>query len=68
MLKTIITQNGDIINLNSLFAISIDCSVDAETHKECFELDAIGVMGHTFAIGTYPDEVSAVNAKADIIR
>lgn len=67
MLKTIITQNGDIINLGSLFAIFIDASVKKNGEKN-FELNAVGAMGQTFVIGTYSDEEAAVNAKADIIR
>lgn len=67
MLKTIITQNGDIINLSSLFAIFIDASVTKDGKKK-FELNAVGAMGQTFVIGTYPDEASAVDAQTDIIR
>ena len=68
MIKTIITQNGDIINLSSLFAIYIDTSHNAGTDEDTYELSAIGAWGQTFVIGTYADEVSAESAKADIIR
>lgn len=67
MIKTIITQNGDIINLSSLFAIFIDASVTKDGKKN-FELNAVGAMGQTFVIGTYHDEAAAVDAKTDIIR
>ena len=68
MIKTIITQNGDIINLNSLFAIYVDTAVNPETNKQHFELRAEGFMGHSFAIGTYTDRSAAVHAKAEIVR
>lgn len=68
MIKTIITQNGDIINLSSLFAIYIDTSHNIEADKDTYELSAIGAWGQTFTIGVYPDETSAINAKSEIIR
>lgn len=67
MTKTIITQNGDIINLNSLFAIYVDTARNSNTNKQHFELRAEGFMGHPFVIGTYSDRSAAVHAKAEII-
>ena len=68
MTKTIITQNGDIINLNSLFAIYVDTAVNSNTNKTHFELRAEGFMGHSFVIGTYADRSAAVRAKTEIVR
>lgn len=68
MTKTIITQNGDIINLNSLFAIYVDTAVNPDANNQHFELRAEGFMGHSFVIGTYTDRSAAVHAKAEIVR
>ena len=68
MTKTIITQNGDIINLNSLFAIYVDTAINSSTNKKHYELRAEGFMGHSFVIGTYADHLAAVQAKTEIVH
>lgn len=59
MTKTIITQNGDIINLNSLFAIYVDTAINSSTNKKHYEQRAEGFMRHSFVIGTYADHLAA---------
>ena len=68
MTKTIITQNGDIINLSILFAIYVDTAVNMNTNQTHFELRAEGFMGHSFVIGTYADHTAAVHAKTEIVQ
>lgn len=65
MAKSIITQNGSVINYCKLLAIYVDDNV--------IGYDLIGVTGaeknsQALILGSYADEQSAENAKADIIR
>ena len=68
MTKTITTQNDDIINLNSLFAIYVDTAINSSTNKKHYELRAEGFMGHSFVIGTYAAHLAAVQAKTEIVH
>ncbi len=71
MAKSIITQNGSVINYSKLLAIYVDENVDDDDNIIGYDL--IGVTGaekdsQALILGSYDDEKTAENAKADIIR
>jgi|L1105metagenome_2_1110790.scaffolds.fasta_scaffold56022_2 hypothetical protein len=71
MAKSIITQNGSVINYGKLLAIYVDENVDDDDNIIGYDL--IGVTGaekesQALILGSYDDEKTAENAKADIIR
>ncbi len=71
MAKSIITQNGTIINYSKLLAVYVDEDIDDDENVLGFEL--VGVTGtekHSqgIVLGNFADEQSAENAKADLIR
>ncbi len=71
MAKSIITQNGTIINYSNLLAVYVDEDLDDNENVLGFEL--VGVTGteknsQGIVLGSFADEQSAENAKADLIR
>ena len=71
MAKSIITQDGNVVNYNNLLAVYVD--EDTDDDDNILGYDLIGVTGaakdsQAIILGSYADEKSAMNAKADIIR
>lgn len=71
MAKSIITQNGTIINYSKLLAVYVDEDLDDNENVLGFEL--VGVTGteknsEGIVLGSFADEQSAENAKDDLIR
>ncbi len=71
MAKSIITQNGSVINYGKLLAIYVDEDLDDDDNIIGYDL--IGVTGaekdsQALILGSFADEQSAENAKADLIR
>ena len=71
MAKTIITQNGTIVNYSKLLAVYVDENLDDE--EQILGYDLIGVTGadqdaQALILGSYPDEAAAVQAKNELIR
>lgn len=71
MAKSIITQNGIIVNFSKLLAIYVDEELDDSENILGYNL--LGVTGmnedtDAILLGSFSDLKSAVNAKADIIR
>lgn len=71
MAKSIITQNGTIINYSKLLAVYVDEDLDDNENVLGFEL--VGVTGteknsEGIVLGSFVDEQSAENAKDDLIR
>lgn len=71
MAKSIITQNGTIINYSNLLAVYVD--EDLDDNDRVLGYDLIGVTGaeknaQAIILGSFKDEKSAENAKADLIR
>ncbi len=71
MAKSIITQNGTIINYSKLLAVYVDENLDDDENVLGYEL--LGVTGtdkdaQSLILGSYPDEVSAMQAKENLIR
>lgn len=71
MAKSIITQNGIIVNFSKLLAIYVDEELDDIENILGYNL--LGVTGmnedtDAILLGSFSDLKSAVNAKADIIR
>ena len=69
--KSIITQDGNVVNYNNLLAIYIDEELDDDENIIGYNL--LGVVGmnknsDAILLGFFNDEKSAMNAKADIIR
>ena len=71
MAKAIITQNGTIINYDRLLAVYVDEDLDDE--EIILGYDLVGVTGaekdaEAILLGSYPDEESAENAKANLLH
>lgn len=71
MAKSIITQNGTIINYDKLLAVYVDEDLDDD--ENVLGYDLIGVTGaekdsQAIILGSFADEKSAENAKGDLIR
>lgn len=71
MAKSIITQDGNVVNYNKLLAIYVDEELDDDENIIGYNL--LGVAGmnkdtDAIMLGFFNDEKSALNAKADIIR
>ena len=69
--KSIITQDGNVVNYNNLLAIYVDEELDDDENIIGYNLlGAVGMNKNSDAIllGFFNDEKSAMNAKADIIR
>ncbi|HPY85517.1 MAG TPA: hypothetical protein PLS20_10855 [Ruminococcus flavefaciens] len=69
--KSIITQDGNVVNYNNLLAIYVDEELDDDENIIGYNL--LGVVGmnkdsDAILLGFFNDEKSAMNAKADIIR
>lgn len=70
MAKSIITQNGTIINYSKLLAVYVDEDIDDDENVLGFEL--VGVTGtekHSqgIVLGSFADEQSAENANQAMI-
>ena len=70
MAKSIITQNGSVINYSNLLAIYVDENID--DHDRIIGYDLVGVTGsekdsQALILGSYADEQTAENAKAELI-
>ena len=71
MAKSIITQDGNVVNYNKLLAIYVEDELD--DYKNILGYNLLGVMGmnkdsDAILLGFFNDEKSAMNAKTDIIR
>lgn len=70
MAKSIITQDGTIINFDKLLAVYVDEDLDDDDNVLGY--DIVGVTGteinsHAVILGSYDDEKSAMKAKSDLI-
>lgn len=69
MAKSIITQNGSIVNYSNLLAVYVEADTDAEDRVVGYDLlGAVDNKSDAIILGSFKDEKSAENAKADIIR
>lgn len=71
MAKSIITQNGALVNYSNLLAVYVDEDIDDDDRVLGYDL--IGVASaeknaQAIILGSFKNEKSAENAKADIIR
>lgn len=71
MAKSIITQDGNVVNYNKLLAIYVEDELDDDENVVGYNL--LGVVGmnkdsDAILLGFFNDEKSAMKAKADIIR
>ncbi|MBR3536963.1 MAG: hypothetical protein IKN85_14165 [Oscillospiraceae bacterium] len=71
MAKSIIAQDGTIVNFDKLLAVYVDEDID--DNENVLGYDLIGVTGSTlysqpFILGSYEDEKSAMKAHADLIH
>ena len=71
MAKTIITQDGDLVNYANIIAVSVEMmSVEDEeyTPDESYVLVAYDVTKEKIPLGFYSDYESACNAKKSLIN
>lgn len=71
MTKYIVTQDGIIINFSKLLAVFVDVELDDNENVIGYNLVGVTSVDENYdslLLGTYDDEESADNAKADIIE
>lgn len=69
MAKSIITQNGSIVNYSNLLAVYVEADTDDEDRVIGYDLlGAVDNKSDAIVLGSFNDENTAENAKADIIR
>ena len=70
MAKSIITQNGDIVNYGNLVAVYIEDKLDDEENVLGYELLGLtsgGKDADVIILGTYADAETALKARYDLI-
>lgn len=68
MAKSIITQEGNIVNYSNLLAIYVDEDRDDNGNLLGYELLGTDSTQTAIVLGSFADEQSAEKTKADLIR
>lgn len=71
MAKSIITQDGIIVNYSNLLAVFVDDELDDDENVLGYNLVGVTSMDEkndAILLGSFDDEASAMNAKAELIR
>ncbi len=70
MAKSIITQDGIIVNYNNLLAVFVDDELDDDENVLGYNLVGVTSMDEkndAILLGSFDDEASAMEAKAELI-
>lgn len=70
MAKSIITQDGIIVNYNNLLAVFVDDELDDDENVLGYNLVGVTSMDEkndAILLGSFHDEASAMEAKAELI-